>query len=469
MSSKVLIIDDEEDICTLLQLAMLRMGLQSDIAYSIKDAMALLRANHYDFCLTDLNLPDGNGLQIVRHLSQGDSNTPVAVISAYGSMDTAIEAMQAGAFDFVNKPIEISKLKDLVSNALKTAAAEKETAQTPANQVLLGSSKQAQQLRTTIEKLAKSQAPIYLQGESGTGKEVAARLLHQLGPRKDGPFIAVNCGAIPSELMESEFFGHKKGSFTGATQDKAGLFETATGGTLFLDEVADLPMHMQVKLLRVIQEKAVRPVGATQEVTINVRLVSATHKNLAEQVASNKFRQDLFYRINVIELNLPPLRERSEDIGLLAVHFLQKIAKEWALTPAPTLSEQALNALAQYHFAGNVRELQNILERAVSLCEGEAIEPQHLRLTEPTTHSLAHSPTPSAVTIAATHSAVTIDAINDEHNLDELLKDIEKSLISQALHKTHGNRTAAAKVLGIGFRALRYKLEKLGFDKGEAD
>ncbi|BFL69971.1 hypothetical protein SKB0120_10330 [Moraxella osloensis] len=382
--SLALIIDDEVDLCRLMQMTLKKMGIETKVAYDYATGISHLQAYNFDFCLTDLKLPDGTGLDIVKFISKNYAKTPVAVITAHGSMDLAIEALKLGAFDFVNKPLELSRLRQLVENALKVAEnAHKlncKEVYDPFSNRLIGHSNAIAQLKTTIQKLARSQAPVFLWGESGTGKEVVAKLIHDLSPRCSANFVPVNCGAIPSELMESEFFGHKKGSFTGATADKEGLFQQANGGTLFLDEVADLPISMQVKLLRAIQEKKIRPIGSTQEIAVDVRLLSATHKNLAKLVETGEFRQDLYYRINVIEVKLPSLNERRDDILLLANHFISLIADDWGLAQPLTLSNEAAVQLANHHFAGNVRELRNILERAITLADDNVIEAHHLNL-----------------------------------------------------------------------------------------
>ena len=379
-----LIIDDEVDLCRLMQMTLKKMGIETKVAYDYATGVSHLREYSFDFCLTDLKLPDGTGLDIVKLINKNYAKTPVAVITAHGSMDLAIEALKLGAFDFVNKPLELSRLRQLVENALKVAEnAHKlncKEVYDPFSNRLIGQSNAITQLKTTIQKLARSQAPVFLWGESGTGKEVVAKLIHDLSPRCSANFVPVNCGAIPSELMESEFFGHKKGSFTGATADKEGLFQQANGGTLFLDEVADLPISMQVKLLRAIQEKKIRPIGSTQEIAVDVRLLSATHKNLAKLVETGEFRQDLYYRINVIEVKLPSLNERRDDILLLANHFISLIADDWGLAQPLTLSNEAAVQLTNHHFAGNVRELRNILERAITLADGNVIEVHHLNL-----------------------------------------------------------------------------------------
>ena len=454
MAQNILIVDDEPDIRDLLEITLIRMGHQTQTAENLRAARDALAAHTFDLCLTDMNLPDGNGIDLVRHIQKHHPNTPVAVITAYGSVDTAIAALKAGAFDFVSKPVELSRLRELVTTALKLSAGK--TDNRDLKRELLGTSPAMSTLRRQIRKLARSQAPIYISGESGSGKELVARMIHSQGPRADGPFIPVNCGAIPSELMESEFFGHRKGAFTGATDNKTGLFQAASGGTLFLDEVADLPLPMQVKLLRAIQEKAVRPVGDEQEYPVDVRILAATHKNLQNEVAEGRFRQDLFYRINVIELKVPPLRERKEDIPLLARHILDKLSAECDLPPMG-ISRAALDKLLAYSFPGNVRELENILERAFTLCEGEEIGPDDLAL----------EPAPAGTTTDDSGHSQVLGATPEipvNLNLEDFLESIEKKAIEKALEETRWNKTAAAKKLGISFRALRYRLKKLGME-----
>jgi two-component system, NtrC family, response regulator PilR len=438
-----LIVDDEADIRELLEITLNRMKLHTQAAASVRDAKALLSQRRFDLCLTDLRLPDGDGIELVRHIQAHHAAMPVAVITAYGSMDTAIKALKAGAFDFVSKPIELGMLRDLINSALKVSQPNGALAHRSKDR-LLGKSLAMTQLKATIKKLARSQAPVYLQGESGTGKELVARQIHELGPRAERPFVPVNCGAIPTELMESEFFGHVKGSFTGAVADKQGLFQAANGGSLFLDEVAELPLHMQVKLLRAIQERAVKPIGAQQEVPVDVRILSATHKNLSTESAQGRFRQDLYYRINVIELRVPPLRERLPDLDLLADHILTRFAGTWK-SESLMLSTEALEKLKTYPFPGNVRELENILERAATLCEGRIIQAHDLQLP-------ASEPREAA------------EAQPTAGQLEEYLEDKEKAAIIDALEKTRWNRTAAAKLLGISFRQLRYRLKKLELD-----
>ncbi len=445
---RVLIVDDEADIRELLEITLGRMQLTTFAAADLAEARGILSREPIQFCLTDMNLPDGSGIDLVRFIQQEYPQLPVAMLTAYGSMETAIEALKAGAFDFVSKPVELQRLRDLVQTALKLGG---ESEQRAGTHLLLGESTPIALLRKQVKKLARSQAPVYISGESGTGKELVARLIHEQGPRSDHPFVPVNCGAIPSELVESEFFGHRKGSFTGASSDKPGLFQAAHGGTLFLDEVADLPIAMQVKLLRALQEKAVRPVGAEQEVAVDVRILSATHKDLAQLVHRGEFRQDLFYRINVIELQVPPLRDRGEDILILANHLLDKLAQEYEL-PAARLSRDAQQQLMAYPFPGNVRELENILERAFTLCEEDLICAADLHLP-----SQGHG---TSVHGGATESL----GIAEVDSLEEYLEEIEKKAIVQALERTKWNRTAAAKQLGMTFRQLRYRLKKLGID-----
>ena len=399
MTTTALVVDDEVDLCRLMQITLTKMGIKSDVAYTLSQAKSYWQENNYDFCLTDLKLPDGSGLELVKYIS-ANSSKPIAVITAHGSMDLAIDALKLGAFDFVNKPLELPRLRQLVENALKVIQQDLTAKSTPQrspeqqmlDQRLIGDSAVMHPLKNTILKLARSQAPVFLSGASGTGKEVVARLIHDLSPRRDGSFVPVNCGAIPSELMESEFFGHKKGSFTGAVADKQGLFQQANGGTLFLDEVADLPLAMQVKLLRAIQEKTVRAIGDTKEMPVDIRILSATHKDLNQLVQSGSFRQDLYYRINVIELKLPTLNARRDDIPVLAAHFLTLIAEEWQLESIPLLTAEACLRLQQHDFAGNVRELRNVLERAVTLAETSSIDINHLGLSDLDIHQQAHLP-----------------------------------------------------------------------------
>ena len=451
---RVLIVDDEPDIRELLELTLMRMGLDTFSVPDLKSAIRQVDQETYDLCLTDMRLPDGKGLELVKYIQHKRPDTPVAVITAYGNMELAIESLKAGAFDFVSKPVEIDRLRSLVNQALKISQQPKTNGDGPEPPVMVGESQAMKSLQNKIRKVARSQAPVFIQGESGTGKELVARQIHALGPRAEAPFVPVNCGAIPSELMESEFFGHKKGSFTGANEDKAGFFQAANGGTLFLDEVADLPLAMQVKLLRSIQEKKVRPIGSQNEVSVDVRILSATHKNLEALVASGDFRQDLFYRINVINLEVPALRERKEDIPLLCQRILARIAESYELPPA-RLDRGAEEALKEYPFPGNVRELENILERAYTLCEDDRIGLRDLQLNA---DNACIPPGGNG------QAVVTRPQRPDDMNLEDYLMEIEREAVEQALEDTRWNRTAAAKKLGITFRALRYRLKKLGID-----
>lgn len=443
---KILIVDDEPDIRELLEITLGRMKLETRSARDVSEAREWLGRESFDLCLTDMRLPDGTGLELVQHIQQRYPQLPVAMITAFGSLDTAINALKAGAFDFLTKPVDLPRLRELVGTALRMPAPAPAGKEPSIDQRLLGDSPPMLALRKQIGRLARSQAPVYISGESGSGKELVARLIHEQGPRADRPFIPVNCGAIPAELMESEFFGHRKGSFTGATEDKPGLFQAAHGGTLFLDEVADLPLTMQVKLLRAIQEKAVRAVGGQTENVVDVRILCATHKDLAAEVAAQRFRQDLYYRLNVIELRVPCLRERREDIPLLASSVLTRLAQGSGLPPAQ-LTPAALETLKGYRFPGNVRELENMLERAYTLCEDDRIEASDLRLSE--TAASVDTGEPSLAQI---------------DNLEDYLESVERKLILQALEETRWNRTAAAQRLNMSFRSMRYRLKKLGLD-----
>jgi two-component system, NtrC family, response regulator PilR len=433
-----LIIDDEPDIRELLEITLTRMDIDCIPSENLRSAYALLKENKFDICLTDMRLPDGNGLELVSYIQENNPQLPVAVITAHGNMESAIQALKSGAFDFLSKPVDLEILRNLVKTALKLKGAEKELAHS-----LIGKTEIIDYIRKTISKLARSQAPVYISGESGTGKELVARMIHEQGARSSGRFVPVNCGAIPVELMESELFGHVKGSFTGAVSDKEGLFRTAEGGTLFFDEVAELPLHMQVKLLRAIQEKTIRPVGGINELPVDVRILSATHQNLDALVQEGKFRQDLFYRINVIDLNIPPLRERLGDIPSFVSHILEKL-DEGDADGKVSLTDDAMNALNQYNFPGNIRELENILQRAMTFCESGVIDIEDLQL-------------PS-------NGAVVESGVAEDQSLDSYLDKVERQTILDALEKTRWNKTAAAKLLGISFRALRYRLEKLGMD-----
>jgi len=460
-AKQILIIDDEPDIRELLELTLGRMNLETRAAANLEEARNLLANYEFDLCLTDMRLPDGNGIDMVRHIQDLHPEMPVAVITAYGNMETAVTALKAGAFDFIAKPVDLDDLRSIVRAALRigqpeSSASTGKTKDDQASGRMLGKSQAIQQVRDMIAKLARGQAPVYISGESGTGKELAARLIHDLGPRATNPFVPVNCGAIPEQLMESEFFGHKKGSFTGAVQDKAGLFQAADGGTLFLDEVGDLPIPMQVKLLRAIQERSVRPVGTQTEIRVDVRILCATHKDLMSLVEEGKFRQDLYYRLNVIELKIPSLKERPEDIPLLAEKLCSNLAQNMGVD-TPTISEDGLAALKAYDFPGNVRELENVLERALTLCDGKEITAEDLALTRSAAGGASTAPG------GAPALGAVIPERADE-SLDDYLQRIERNAIEEALKQTNQNKTAAAKLLGITFRALRYKLEKLGID-----
>jgi two-component system response regulator PilR (NtrC family) len=449
-----LVVDDEPDIRTLLQITLGRMQVEAVACADLAEARQRLAAQPFDVCLTDMRLPDGDGIDLVREIAEQHPELPVAVITAHGSVDTAVEALKAGAFDFVSKPVDLGILRRLIDSALRlrNQPAGAAGSPRPAGQPeLLGDSPAMAQVRALIGKLARSQAPVHISGESGTGKELAARLIHLASPRADRPFVAVNCGAIPADLIESELFGHLKGSYTGAVADRPGLFKAADGGTLFLDEVADLPLLLQVKLLRAIQERAVRPVGATREVPVDVRILSATHKDLTQLVADGGFRQDLYYRINVIALRMPPLRELRGDIPGLASHVLGRLAGRHGRR-APALDPGALRQLQGYAFPGNVRELENILERALALCEGERITADDLVLPD----------SGGGVSEERTAEASHPGEPGEAPGLDARLEEIERSTILKALEETRWNRTAAAKKLGMSFRQLRYRLEKLG-------
>jgi two-component system response regulator PilR (NtrC family) len=440
----VLIVDDESDICELLGITLQRMDLNPRTANTVAVAQRMLKTEQFDLCLTDMQLPDGDGLDLVKWIQQYSPSVPVAVITAHGNMETAVRALKLGAFDFVSKPLDLAGLRKLVASAIKLS--ETNDADTSVfGPRLLGSSSAMHNMREMIGRVARSQAPVHISGESGTGKELVAKLIHESGSRRDGPFVPVNCGAIPTELMESELFGHKRGSFTGAVSDKKGLIQSAEGGTLFLDEIADLPLHMQVKLLRVIQEKAVRPVGEQLEVGVDVRVLSATHKNLSKLVAEGKFREDLYYRVNVIELRVPSLRERPEDVPELAESVLRRLGRRMKITP-PMLGKDALAALQVYAFPGNVRELENILERAITLSTSGEVSASDIQLRPP----------PSGTAPAA--NAQSGGALGDH------LEDIEREAIVKALEQARYNKTAAAKVLGMSFRALRYRIKKLGIE-----
>jgi two-component system, NtrC family, response regulator PilR len=451
-TQRVLVVDDEADLRELLVITLGRMKLEAAAVGTLGDAFRVLGESQFDLCLTDMNLPDGNGIDLVRHASRRYPDMPIAMITAHGSMETATQAMKEGAFDFIAKPVTLDRLRQLIDDGLdirRQGPAEQSVEQ------LIGDHPTMQALREQISKLARSQAPIYIAGESGSGKERVARLIHSIGPRREKPFIAVNCGAIPSELMESEFFGHRKGSFTGAYEDRKGLFREADGGTLFLDEVADLPLHMQVKLLRAIQEESVRPVGESREFPVNIRLLCATHKSLGREVAEGRFRQDLYYRLNVIETRVPALRKSAVDIPSLTEHILGRLCQLWNL-PLPQITDDAWRALKSYPFPGNVRELENILERALTLSDGQQIDKSHLQLPDALSENASsHS---NGITALPSRPAGT--------PLEEFLQEVERTELLRALDATHWNRTAAAKKLGMTFRSLRYRLQKLSLDQG---
>ncbi|GFE79073.1 type 4 fimbriae expression regulatory protein PilR [Steroidobacter agaridevorans] len=443
---RALVVDDEPDIRELLSITLERMNLDVTAADTIAAATRELRANPFDLCLTDMRLPDGDGLSLVEWIQTHKPHTPVAVITAHGNVETAVRALKLGAFDFISKPLDVAALRKLIIATLKLGENIESTMQLPQVK-LLGGSRAMEQLREMIERVARSQAPVHIYGESGTGKELVAHLIHEAGPRREGPFVPVNCGAIPTELMESELFGHRKGSFTGAVADKQGLIQSAEGGTLFLDEIADLPLHMQVKLLRVIQEKTIRPVGESRELPIDVRILSATHKNLATQVAEGKFREDLFYRVNVIEIRVPPLRERLEDIDELVDSIVTRLGRQIG-NRSLRITEAASKALREYHFPGNVRELENVLERAATLCVNGVIDAGDLQLRPK---------------VAANEVPIP-NSVAPGERLGDALEDIERDAIVRALEQTRYNKTKAAQLLGMTFRSLRYRIKKLGIE-----
>ncbi|AWN16554.1 sigma-54 dependent transcriptional regulator [Salinisphaera sp. LB1] len=452
-AARALIVDDEADIRELLEITLGRMGIETVAVADLTTARRRFDDQHFDLCLTDMRLPDGEGIELVRHINDRAKSCPVAVITAYGSAEAAVASLKAGAFDFVSKPIDVAGLRALVAQALKLAGLDHDAPPHPSLDVsprLVGQTETMARLRETIAKLARSQAPVYITGESGTGKELVARMIHAEGPRVNGAFVPVNCGAIPAALMESEFFGYLRGAFTGATRDTPGLFARADGGTLFLDEIADLPLAMQVKLLRAIQERSIRPVGATMETAVDVRVVSASHRDLSIEVARGRFREDLYYRLNVIEVKVPPLRERTDDIPALSDRILAGLARKMRLERTPRLTDEALAALLRYNFPGNIRELENILERAVTLAESPLIEREYLRLHSPLADAVASNPA---------------DIVLDESvDLESQLEALERERIQSALEACRYNKTKAAQRLGITFRALRYRLAKLGME-----
>ena len=445
--SHILIVDDEPDILELISMTIDRLGFHYETACSVADAKHQLKQREFDLCLTDMRLPDGSGLDLVSHIQTQYESMPVIVLTAYGSVDIAIDAMKQGAFDFLSKPVELEKLKTTIKSALSLSN-DIETPSTDASDIpsMIGESPAMAQLKGQIKKVARSQAPVFIHGESGSGKELVARAIHQLGAKQNQPFIAVNCGAIPSELMESEFFGHRKGAFTGATQNKEGFFQAANGGTLFLDEVADLPLSMQVKLLRAIQENVIRPVGSETEESVDVRILSASHKNLQTEVANQSFREDLFYRLDVINLQVPPLRNRKEDITELSEHIIKRLTTSLEI-PAISLDATAIEALSRYDFPGNIRELENILQRTMTLNDGQTIYATDLAL----------KPVSSKNT-SAPH------ALQPGQSLEEYLEDIERHILKDTLEQCRWNKTAAAEQLGMTFRSMRYRLKKLNIE-----
>ena len=502
--TKALIIDDERDICELIEMSLMGQDITCTSAYSVKAAIKALKEEQFNFVISDIKLPDGDGLDLLAHIQKHYPGLPVCMITAHGNMDTAIRALKLGAFDFVNKPFDLKQLRSICKAALKEnpgtdggAGNTKPTATTgggrSTNKVeLIGDADIMQRVRDMIARVARSQAPVFIHGESGTGKEVAARSIHHQSNRGEGAFIAVNCGAIPENLVESEFFGYKKGAFTGANQDQDGLFVAANGGTLFLDEVADLPLSMQVKLLRAIQERAVRPIGGDREEAVDVRIISATHHDLAKRVSEGKFREDLYYRLNVIELTMPPLRERDGDIAILSRHLLAKLARDSGY-PQAQLTPKALRKLENYDFPGNVRELENILERALTFVEGDIIEADDIHLSEsripaePAARPAAApppEPTTAAPSLPLRQRAPTADIDEEEitaleqyqprqkdgpaiplpNDLENYMQGLERNLLIKALEDCNYNKTKAAEKLGISFRAMRYKLKKLGID-----
>lgn len=466
----VLIVDDEEDICLLMQMTLKKLGIDSHVAYTIRQAKDALKKHHYDVCLTDFNLPDGTGLNLIEFAVEKYPNMPIAVLTAYGNMEIAISALKAGAFDFVNKPVNQMHLEQLLQKALSHSQhllfSQENSLE---NKMLVGDSEPIRQLKNSLKKIARSQAPVFITGESGTGKEVVANLVHRLSHRSEGSFISVNCSAIPHELIESELFGHKKGSFAGATQDKQGLITSAHGGSLFLDEVANLPLTIQIKLLHAIQDKKVRPIGSEQDIHVDFRLISASQQDLEAMVQQGKFRQDLYFRLVVMDLHLPPLRERGQDVILLAEYFIQRICQEWNIG-VKQLSADVKHFLLQQYFAGNVRELRNLMERAITLCDGLHIQLEHVQAH----HSRVLAPVVETSTNKEENgTSIIIEDPMPEfkrgsklpmEGLERYLENIEKEIILTALDLTHWNRTLAAKKLGMSFRSLRYRLKKFGLD-----
>lgn len=464
----VLIVDDEEDICMLMQLTLKKMGIDSHVAYNIRQAKDALKKHSYDVCLTDFNLPDGTGQNLIEFTVEKYPNMPIAVLTAYGNMEIAISALKAGAFDFVSKPINQTHLEQLLQKALSHSQhllfSQENSLE---SKMLIGDSEPIRQLKNSLKKISRSQAPVFITGESGTGKEVVANLVHRLSHRSEGPFISVNCTSIPNELIESELFGHKKGSFAGATQDKQGLIASAQGGSLFLDEVANLPLTIQIKLLYAIQDKKIRPIGGQQDINVDFRIISASQQDLEAMVQQGKFRQDLYFRLVVMDLHLPPLRERGQDIILLAEHFIQRICQEWGIS-TKKLSVDAKHFLLNQYFAGNVRELRNLMERAITLCDGSFIQLEHLQNQHQRSIFATPEPEkpsePEPIPTLPTYTEFKRGSKLPMEGLERYLENIEKDVILTALDLTHWNRTLAAKKLGMSFRSLRYRLKKFGLD-----
>lgn len=479
----VLLVDDEPDLCMLMQMTLSRIGIKTHMAHRLAQAKHFLSEYKYHACITDLNLPDGNGIELVKYVTQNYPKTPIAVLTAYANMDIAISALKSGAFDFVSKPINQQHLHQLIQKALHIPEIDLSKDELPLEQkMLIGQSATMVKLRESIKKIARSQAPVFISGESGTGKDIVANLIHALSNRHDSPFVAINCGAISEELMESELFGHTKGCFSGASEDKQGLILTADGGSLFLDEIAELSLAMQAKLLRAVQEKKIRPLGSEKEIEVDFRIISASHQNLEQLVQQGKFRQDLYFRIHVMDLNISPLRERPEDIPLLATHFIQSVCNDWGI-PAKKLADSASKYLSTQYFAGNVRELRNLIERAITLSDDDTILIEHLQsntnvLRAATSNSeesnnqqslkeKISTPSQSDNVIQNTTTFGLSDKKLPEEGLEQYLEKVEKEVLINALNLTHWNRTLAAKKLGMTFRSLRYRLKKFGLDTDE--
>ncbi|MBQ0933199.1 sigma-54-dependent Fis family transcriptional regulator [Ideonella sp. 4Y16] len=468
-AGRVLVVDDEPDLLTLYELTLLREGHSVETASTVAEALEALTQSTFRLVITDMRLPDGSGMDLLRWLDKQRRNEKAIVVTAFGSAENAVEALKVGAFDYLTKPVDLRQFRTVVASAMgrvaPTAAGAAPSRGGPLHR-LAGRSSGMQQVRELVEKVARSMAPVLVHGESGTGKELVARGIHEVSARAAGPFVAVNCGAIPEALLEAEFFGYRKGAFTGATEDREGFFQAAAGGTLFLDEIGDLPLAMQSKLLRVIQERAVRPVGATAEQPTNVRLVSATHKDLAQEVAQGRFRQDLFYRLNVIRIPVPPLRERMEDLVLICDVLLERIANEAGVSPPPVLALAARERLASYAFPGNVRELENLLHRAVALSAGDEITPQDLGLPEQLVgRSLLDDEAEASLPPGAAAAAATHDE-SLPSDLARHLDEVERRILERALHQHGFNRTAAGARLGLSLRQMRYRMARLGISEG---